>query len=270
MRRVEQERRIRDGRAYERFEALVELPLLFAAIALIPILGIPVIWEVSADVDALLTLLAWFIWALFVLEYLVLFSLAPSRWQMVRTHVFDLVIIALPLLRPLRAARSVRLLRLLSISGRIGVGLQAVTRRRGFRSFLLGVIVVILVGGFLTYAFERNHPGAQIQTVGDSLWWAIVTATTVGYGDFSPVSVEGRAIAVVLMLVGIGMLSVVTANVAAYFIESDEAVDVENLNERLDRIEHALAEIRASQSADSHGPQDGLDAAAFVAEADDA
>jgi voltage-gated potassium channel len=58
---------------------------------------------------------------------------------------------------------------------------------------------------------------------GDALWWAVVTATTIGYGDLSPVTVEGRLIAVVLMLTGIGVIGVFTATVASFFFEQERS-----------------------------------------------
>lgn len=100
-----------------------------------------------------------------------------------------------------------------------------------------------MITGLLAYAFERNQEGSNLESLGDSLWWAVVTATTVGYGDHTPLSVEARGVAVVLMLVGIGMLSVVTANVAAFFVESDDADTNRDLVERLDRIEALLVQI---------------------------
>jgi voltage-gated potassium channel len=245
---MEQEARVRDGRAYEQFKTYAEIPLLFAALALIPILAAPFVFDLSAGVDDALSFAAWFIWALFVVEYMVLFMLAPNRWHMVRTHVFDLLIIVLPFLRPLRAARSARLLRLLTITGRIGVGFRAVSGRKGFRPFVLAVIVVVFVGGLLVYAFERGAENTNLGSLGDALWWAVVTATTVGYGDHTPLTVEGRAIAVVLMLVGIGLLSVVTANVAAYFVEAGEEDNDADVRERLERMEQMLAELLAEKS----------------------
>lgn len=233
-------RHLRDGRAYDEFKKQAEIPLLFAALLFIPILAAPYIWTLPNNIDNMLTFMAWLIWAIFVIEYIVLFTLAPNRWVMVKTHVLDLLIIVLPFLRPLRAARSARLLRLVVISGRIGVAFKSIRSREGFRNFLLAVCIVIAVGGILIYAFEHNNEGSNITSLPDAIWWAIVTSTTVGYGDFAPVTVEGRAIATVLMVVGIGLLGVITASIAALFVGVDEEDQMKLLHDRLDRIERLI------------------------------
>lgn len=235
----------RDGRLYDRVKEVAELPLLIAAVALIPILAAPYMFELGSGTETSINAAAWFIWALFTVEYLVLLAVAPSRWKMFKTHIFDLLIIVLPFLRPLRAARSARLLRLLTISGRIGAGFRTVSGRKGNQMFGAAVVLVVLVGALLAYAFERGAVDSNIQSLPDSLWWAIVTATTVGYGDLAPVTVEGRAIAVVLMLVGIGLLGVITANVAAFFVHNDGSEQTHELNNKLARMEDLLAELTA-------------------------
>jgi voltage-gated potassium channel len=244
---IDRERRhLRDGRAYNEFKRQAEIPLLFAALLFIPILAAPYIFTLPNDIRNILTFMAWLIWASFVAEYIVLFTLAPHRWTMVKTHLLDLLIIVLPFLRPLRAARSARLLRLLVISGRIGVAFRSIRTRDGFRNFLLAVCFVIAVGGLLTYAFEHNHEGSNINSLPDAIWWAIVTSTTVGYGDFAPVSNEGRAVATVLMVVGIGLLGVITASIAALFVGGDDQDQMQMLHDRLDRIEQLIAEQKAA------------------------
>lgn len=77
----------------------------------------------------------------------------------------------------------------------------------------------ILLGTIAIYFLEFKQLG---RTFGDSLWWGIVTATTVGYGDMTPESIVGRLIAVILMVVGIGFVGMLTGTIATYFLNVKE------------------------------------------------
>ena len=79
------------------------------------------------------------------------------------------------------------------------------------------------LGALAVLDAERDAPEANITTFGDALWWACATVTTVGYGDHYPVSGEGRVVAVVLMVVGIGVVGAVTASVATWILGRVEA-----------------------------------------------
>jgi voltage-gated potassium channel len=105
----------------------------------------------------------------------------------------------------------------------------------------LTVLGLIFVCSGLELAFEKSAHGSTIHNFGDALWWAVVTVTTVGYGDKYPMTAGGRGVAVVLMLVGIGLIGVLTATVASYFVEERSDRDKVELSDRLDRIEAMLA-----------------------------
>lgn len=100
------------------------------------------------------------------------------------------------------------------------------------------VFAAIGLGGVLLWLVERGLNDSIASPI-DGVWWAFVTATTVGYGDVFPITAEGRGIGVVMMLVGISLLSVVTANIAAYFVEEDQD-GLADVKERLDRMESLL------------------------------
>ncbi|MGB7557984.1 MAG: potassium channel family protein [Nitrososphaeraceae archaeon] len=71
---------------------------------------------------------------------------------------------------------------------------------------LILIVLIIFFGGIGVYLAEHKHQGANITSLGDAFWWAIETVTTVGYGDYTPITLVGRVIAVLVMFSGIGMV----------------------------------------------------------------
>jgi voltage-gated potassium channel len=101
-----------------------------------------------------------------------------------------------------------------------------ILRHRGLNWVLLIVLVLNLIAAAMVLEFEGGNPEATIASYPDALWWALTTITTVGYGDRFPMSSPGRAVAVVLMIAGIAMFGVITATIAAYFVEQQAEEDV--------------------------------------------
>lgn len=232
--------------AYDRFSAVVELPLTILALAWLPVLVIPFVVHLSPGLNLTFETIDYFVWAAFVVEYVTKLYLAPNRKGFVAHHWLELAVIALPMLRPLRAAR---LLRVLSL-GRVGIVLANALRRakalvshRGLHYVLLTVMLIMFVCAGLALSFEQHAKGSNIHNFPDALWWAVVTVTTVGYGDHYPVSAGGRGVAVILMLVGIGLIGVLTATVASYFVEQQADEGMAAVTERLDRMEAMLKQL---------------------------
>lgn len=214
----------RNQEAYDRFSAAVELPLLVITILWIPVLLIPLVRPVQGTVAETFAVIDYMVWALFALEYVIKLYLAPSRWHFVRTHILDLLIVAVPFFRPLRIGRLARLARLVRVgivAGRaIGRG-KSVMTHRGLHFVLLTVAIIIFACAGLVTVAERNAAGSNIHNLGQALWWSAVTVATVGYGDKYPVTPMGQGIAVFLMLAGIGLIGVLTATFASYFVGQD-------------------------------------------------
>ena len=163
-------------------------------------------------------------WIMFAVDYVIRIGLAANRWHYWSRHLHDLAIIALPILRPLRLLRLVMLLRVLN---------------RSATASLRGKIAIYVVGSSLLLIFcaalavldaERHHPGANIETFPDALWWAATTVTTVGYGDRYPTTGEGRFVAAGLMIGGIALLGVVTASIASWLIDGVRDADAASAN----------------------------------------
>ena len=209
-----------------RIERLTELPLLLLSFAMIPLLLGPLLWELTDYDETLFFTLDVFIWALFAADLLVKLAVAPDRLGYVRRHWLEVLVVLIPFIRPLR------IIRLFVFGARAFGG----ARRLVSVDFLLvyAIGMVILAATFVT-SVERGHD--SITTFPDALWWSFVTVTTVGYGDLSPVTPMGRAIAIVLMLVGIGLFGGLTANLASAIMRSDENVE--------ENVETLIEEVRA-------------------------
>ncbi|MGH7703635.1 MAG: potassium channel family protein [Gemmatimonadales bacterium] len=222
----------RRARALERFERAVELPLLILALTMVPLLLAPLVFEFPSGVESTFTGVEWFIWAAFAFEYAVRLGLTSQRWSFVRREWAALLIIALPFLRPLRIVRSaralrvLRLLRLVGALGTVGSGIRRLMVRHRLHYALAVTGLVVLGAAALALGLEDGH-GGSIDSFGDALWWATTTVTTVGYGDMFPVTPGGRGIAVFLMITGIALFGVLTANVAAFFIEEQKDDDAQ-------------------------------------------
>jgi voltage-gated potassium channel len=235
----------RSQEAYDRFSAVTDLPLTLLAVLWLPVLVLPLVMDLPASVVRLFNLIDLVIWLLYGAEYLIRLYLSPSRTRFVTHHLIDLAVVVLPVLRPLRA---LRLLRLFNLSRAAVVLVNALTRvrgiltHRGLHFVLMGVTGIVVVGSGVELAFEQHAHGANIHNFGESLWWAIVTVTTVGYGGNYPVTTGGRCVAVVLMLVGIGLIGSLSATVASYFVEEKADEEKADLSRRLDRIEQMLAQ----------------------------
>ena len=107
-----------------------------------------------------------------------------------------------------RVLRVFKLLRFMDEAQLLGRALKASARRIGV--FLFFVVMAQVVLGYLMVVFESSHPNTQFQTVGQGVYWAIVTMTTVGYGDFVPQTVLGQVLAAVVMLLGFGIIAIPT------------------------------------------------------------
>lgn len=198
-----------------RWERAVEVPLLLLAAAFFVAYAWPVVDpRLDGDLRTFLSVLSWAVWGAFALDFGVRLALADDRPRYAARHWYDIALIALPMLRPLRLLRLVALLRVLNRSAATSLAGRATT-------YVIGVAVLAVgVGAVAVLDAEQDAPKANITSLGDALWWAVTTVTTVGYGDRFPVTTQGRLIAVALMIVGIGLVGVVTASLATWLMSS--------------------------------------------------
>ncbi|WP_240139548.1 potassium channel family protein [Streptomyces sp. MUM 178J] len=225
--------------AQDRWERRSQGPLLWLAVAFAVAYAVPVVAPDSAPwVRTLCVITNWVVWAAFAVDYSARLWLAENRMRFVRSNPLSLLAVALPLLQPLRLLKLVSMLLLAGQRARMASQVRVTTYVAG------SCLGLLIFGALAVLEVERHAPGASIQSLGDALWWAFTTMTTVGYGDMAPTTGVGRILAVGLMLSGIALLGVVTANIAAWFIarfEKDE--DAERRHSAA--IEALTAEVRS-------------------------
>lgn len=231
---------------YERWLRWTEWPLVALGLLFLVVLILPLAAPLTEAESTTLDVANIVIWLLFVLDYGARLYLVGDRRQFVRTHILDLVVIAVPFLRPFRLLRLLAIV--ISTSRRAG-GLAV----RRVTLYVIGVAVIVMsVGAVVVYDAEKEVPYADrtIKTLGDAFWWALVTVTTVGYGDVYPRTATGRAFAAILMVTGIALVGTITAAVASWFVNIVRTASTSNTDDEAAAERAALlAEVQALTAA---------------------
>jgi voltage-gated potassium channel len=222
-------------------ERITELPLLVLAFVMIPLLVGPFFWDLSPGEESVFIALDTFIWAIFAIDLVIKVSIAPQRLAYLKKHWLEVLVVVVPFFRPLR------ILRVFLFGSRAWVG----ARRLVNIDFLLVYGIGLVIISATVIASVEGGENASIQSFPDALWWAVVTITTVGYGDMVPITAVGRAIAFILMLGGIAFFSGVTANLASFLVkgssESDKKI-VANLAEQVGELRKDISRLQKSKS----------------------
>ncbi|GGZ74333.1 potassium channel family protein [Streptomyces echinoruber] len=230
---------MREDSAQARWERRTQRPLLALAVVFALAYAVPIVDSAaSRPVTLACTVTEWAVWGAFAVDYLVRLALTPRRREFVRTHWLDLCAVLLPLLQPLRLLRVVATLLLVGRRARMASQIRLTTYVAG------SVVGLLMFGSLAVLSVERNAPNGNIKTLGDAVWWSFTTMTTVGYGDHAPTTGLGRMLAVGLMLSGIALLGVVTANIATWFIARFERDDMAE-RRQTEAIERLAEEVRA-------------------------
>lgn len=190
------------------------------------------------------------IWALFVIDFLVEFTIAPHKWEYLRKSWLTAIALALPafrvlaafralrLLRAARAARGVRLLRSVTSINRGMRAAGATLARRGIGYVLALTFVATFGGAAGMFQFERpealveagydaaSAEQSAITSYGDAVWWTAMIMTTLG-SEYWPRTAEGRLLCVLLSMFAFAVFGYITATLASFFIGQDAAAAAE-------------------------------------------
>ncbi len=242
---------------YERYEEWATVPLLINGF----IYAGSFVAIFSDRNDPFAQVIFWVTWTVFVVDYFICLYLHPQRWKYVLTHPLTLIALIFP---PLRLYILFLILdrgfRSKTSPLRDKVGLVA----------LYVTMINIVFGSYVVWRFERDAVGADIRTYGESLWWAISSVTTVGYGDYVPITVGGRVTATIMLFSGVASIAVFTGVLVGYLSTdarnarkqksrdepppAGDTVDLAAIERRLAAIEQALT--LGHPGATSPGPSD--------------
>jgi voltage-gated potassium channel len=214
-----QEAARRDGRII-----YLELVVLVLSLYSLGALTADLLLPLDAELRLLLRRIDNFVCVVFLLDFFVHLALAPSKRAFLRMGWIDLLS-SIPEIGWLRWGRVFRVFRILRAlrSFRAFYAHFSTERARGtFVMVGLMALITVLLATITVLEVEHRVPGANIRTAGDALWWAFATVTTIGYGDFYPVTMAGRIVAVVLVVFGLSFLGTFTAYVASFFLEKTQ------------------------------------------------
>ena len=197
--------------AIERWEKHSAIPLAFLALAFLALWAVQVLAPLNPVEWDIVEGLILFIWAAFIIDYVVRLTVHHDKVKFLRGSVIEIIALLVP---------AFRFLRVLRVVTAVGILTRVVQSLQARVNLYIAIVFPMLVfaGSLGVYEAEVGVAGSNIKSFEDAVWWAAVTVFTVGYGDLYPVTREGRFIAIILMMGGVALLSVLTANLASYFL----------------------------------------------------
>jgi voltage-gated potassium channel len=231
----------------DHIERVTKYPMALLGMAWLVIGIVVVTADVNGSASILLVGTLFALWAILLAEYLVRLVITPDRRGYLRRRWVEPATVAVP---PLQGWRLVGIEKMTLLVREGELRVEAILRHHSLFRVLIAATATLFLGAWLVLLFEENAKGSNIHTYPDALWWAIVTVTTVGYGDRYPATEGGRAVAVILMLLGIGLIGVLTATVASLFVKEHTDASKEefkkghaDLGQQLSVISDRLADV---------------------------
>jgi voltage-gated potassium channel len=233
----------------QKLENMFEIPMIIFGLLVIPVLYIqltstnPTLRMFAFIVDIL-------IWLAFVIEYVAEISVTKDKKEYAKQNWLNLFIILVSPPLPLRALqgfeglriiRVLRVLRVFVVLGRGTKGFKKFYAKNSVNYVIYLTVILIFICGFIFSIFEKG------KSLFDGIWWAIETVSTVGYGDIAPLTTGGRTIGIILIFLGIGFMSMLTAAISAYFVEKDANQDTKQILEKLESLSKELDELKKSR-----------------------
>jgi voltage-gated potassium channel len=140
----------------------------------------------------------------------------------------------------------IRLLRLVRIFALLGKGRSTIFNfvEKTHLNYVLFTLMIIVVASSIAILVLETSPASEIHTPLDAIWYVVSTITTVGYGDEVPMSSGGKVLGIMLMIVGVGFFSILTASLSSYFMRDIETEE-EELKDKINSLEISVNEMKS-------------------------
>lgn len=217
-----------------RLEEIFELPLIILGFIWLVLL----IMELLGELNPLLQTVSTVIWIIFILDFILKFILAPVKVTFLKSNILTAISLLIPALRifrisrafrllgTLKAARSLRLVKIAASFNRGMRSLRATMHRRAFGYVLLLTLVVLLLGSAAMFAFEKEVNGFSGYSA--AVYWTAMLFTSIG-SEYWPQTPEGKVVCFFLSLYGFMVFGYFTATLATYFLGRDAEDDTAEL-----------------------------------------
>jgi voltage-gated potassium channel len=230
-----------------------QLVILVLSILVLGALFVDTAFKLPEQISIILDYIDTAVCVLLLVDFGIRFKRAESKLAFMKWGWIDLIA-SIPNLAIFRAGRMIRILRVIRLLRTIRATHKISTII--FQNRLHGTIASVFVTFLLLITFSsvgilicEQGPNAKITTAMDAVWWSVATITTVGYGDLYPITTEGRILAMILMLTGVGMFGAVSGMMASVFLgqSKKEPQDLGAVMAQLKRLEEQIAELKTEK-----------------------
>jgi len=231
----------------DRIERVTRFPMAILGVAWLVVAITILTTDVNGSASEALVGSLFVLWVIMLAEYLVRLVVTPDTPGYLKRRWVEPATVLVP---PLQGWHVIGIEKMTLLVHEAELRGEAILKHHSLYRVLIAVVGTLFIGAWLVLLFEERAKGSNIHDYPDALWWAIVTVTTVGYGDRYPVTEGGRIVAAVLMLVGIGLIGVLTATVASVFVKEHTDANKEefkkghaDLGQQLSVISDRLADV---------------------------
>jgi voltage-gated potassium channel len=235
----------------EQVNVAYQIFMLFLCVYALVALSASVLLPLDRNVKVIVQYADLAVCVVFFFDFLLTLKRSPDRWRYLRTWGWIDLLSSIPMIASLRIGRIARVLRILRVLRALKATrlIMSYWLERRSESIFYAIVAVafsmVVLSSIAVVSFE-SIPGGNIKTAEDAVWWAITTITTVGYGDYYPVTMEGRAVAAMLMTVGVGLFGMLSGVVVSWFIApgwTQERAELQELRRAVDDLKQIVAQL---------------------------